>query len=135
MPTTEIPAVLLQRPGVDWERQYAACRPYVERHRYVIVSITDDPDAALAMLEAGEALVIVAAIDLPGDHELERLACGAGGRLEYCRPPRHRPEPAVDGATGEIVNRMARNGGTPAEISRLLGLTLERVREILRRHR
>lgn len=134
MPTTHVRAVLLQRPGVDWERQYAACRPYAERHGYVIVSITDDPDAALALLESGDAHVIVAAIDRPNDAELARLARGAGGRLEYCRPPRHRPKPAGD-PDAEVVLRMASRGGSVEEIARLLGVPLERVVGILRRQR
>lgn len=116
------------------QRQFAACRPYVERHGYVIVSVTNDPDAALALLESDVAQVIVAAIDRPNDGELARLAQGAGGRLEYCRAPRRRPRPPAD-PDAEIIVRMATRGGTEDEIVRLLGVPAERVREILRRHR
>lgn len=134
-----IRAILLVRSsGVSWERQYAACRTYVERHGYEIVATARSEEDVVGLLRDGAAEVVVAAYDVSGDDHLRSLVESARGRLEYCRTPRRSPPPEPEPAgpgTDEIVRRMARRGGTVDEIVRLLGLPLERVRAILRRQR
>lgn len=135
---------LIRRGTVSWERQYAACHDYVERHGYEIVATARKDDDVISLLRAHLAEVVVAAYDLAGDGRLRGLIAHAGGRLEYCRPQRHHPPPPAEPEpeaeqlghdTGEIVRRMARRGGTVDEIVRLLGVPIERVTQILRQKR
>jgi DNA invertase Pin-like site-specific DNA recombinase len=135
-----ITVIFLIRHGeVSWERQYAACQSYIERRGYEVVATAHSEADVLGLLREADrvASVVIAAYDLPGDEHLQTAVAAAGGRLEYCRTPRHRPPPTEEPGrdTGEIVRLMASHGGTLDEIVRLLGIPLERVRSILRRQR
>jgi hypothetical protein len=127
-------AVILRRPGdIVPERQYAICARHADRHHYRIVSLTDREEDAVALVRLGEAEVVVTAFDTPRDDRLLFLVGEAGGRMEYCRPPRHRKLSLPGHNTDEIILRMLNNGGLIADVVRLLGVPLQRVRSVLTR--
>jgi hypothetical protein len=131
--------ILLVRPGpVHWQRQAAACQPYLDEHDYALVGKAETAADAFRMVFNKIAQVVVAAGPDAEDWRLERLLAEADppGRLEICRTNGRRHEPAPLGHhTDEIVTRMANHGGTTGEIVRLLGIAEERVRAVIDRVR
>lgn len=136
-------ALVLQRPGdVAWERQVAICINYADRKGYEPLRTIARSDAeAVYLVRVGVADLVMAAHQLPGDPELIARLEAAGGRLEYCRggrPPHRRQGSALTArghTTDDLVIGAVERGSTPEQIHAVLGIPLERVRQILERLR
>jgi len=127
-------AIVLHRPGrIGWDRQVRACMAYASQHGYELGSVVRCKDEAVRLIRDGLAKLVLAAAAADDDGPFVEAVEAAGGRLEYCRGRSLRPAEDRPGRdTAEIVRRLSRHEETSGEIAKLLGLPLQRVRDILR---
>jgi hypothetical protein len=124
-------AIVLHRPGrISWDRQVRACMAYAGQHGYELGSVVRSKDEAVRLIREGLAKLVLAATAVDDDGPFAQAVELAGGRLEYCRGRPRRPP--VERDTEEIVRRLSRHEETSGDIAKLLGLPLQRVRDILR---
>lgn len=135
----EVPVILLERPEpASWQRQAAACAPYLIERGYRIVGKVQTHADAFALVFNGAAKVVVAASAADDDDRLRALLAQVKGKLEIARASRPQKPAAGNGHghdTEDIVIRMASRGAPTDVIAQYWGLAEDRVRQILDRVR
>jgi hypothetical protein len=132
--------IYIQPPGrVSVRQQTRECLKHATRNNYAfgLLRAGADLDEALQLIREGQRNMLLLAYRPDNGGEIEQRVREAGGQVEYCRPPRERPDssPRAGHNTEEMIRRMADHGGTTGEIVRLLGVAEERVRPVLDRLR
>lgn len=126
--------ILLQRPGpVHWQRQVAACQPYLDEHHYVLVGKAETAADAFQLAFDGLAKIIVAAWPDAEDWRLGRLMDEIDGRFEVCRPgPNGADRLGVD--TSGVIAFLHDRGRPIGDIASFLRVAPERVRRAISRY-
>lgn len=124
-------ALIYVRPGrVSVSKQIEECLRFAMKKGWSFAVVPAGAwSEALQLIRDSLATILLMAYPGADDAELVRDVEAAGGRVEYCRPGRPRPDSAVD----DMVSRMYEVGVTTDQISRVLRHPISKIRAILDR--
>lgn len=130
--------LLIRQTTLDDQRQTAAALGYANAHDLAVVGVTHEPRGAVDMVAAGEAAVLMCAVEPLGTGLPPWIAARVaecGGQLVIVRRNSYTAR-AVDTARAEMIRgAVERSGGDVELVARLLGVPLEEVRAVLVKER
>ncbi len=118
------PVVFLEVPDLDQARQWEACLTYANQHGLKVVCLASTPEAAVSVVDAGNAVEVLAVVPRRGGEP----ACLAG-RVRYVREPKRPPGGDLLDQLGEQLLKRSRQLGDVSEAD--LRTALETVRRAL----
>lgn len=122
-------AIVLVLPRFTAEKQERVVLPFIAEQGYILVSVTADPDSAVALVAAGLVDVVVAATNTALTDELAEVLAIHGGELALARPNPHRR--VREDRAAATIKRAAERGLSAQDIAAILELDLERVLGVL----